>query len=279
MAVYLTNKELMLEIHRSKNSFCSFKKPEYADYDIIVNSLDEVTDELLAPLLAKKKAAAPTHSPCGTSYKSRPVSDNGLIIRVMTDEHIPLDPESKSRSKMTGEGKAEVNFPPFLHYRISRNSIATPGERKFTEVGRSHWIGRFAHQKAVGKFSTTHGKITNKLALQWMKLAEKYGRDYKWRHYSYNDEMQAMAIAHLCQIGLQFNEAKSNNPFAYFTSSIRNVFLRQLGVEKKQQQIRDDLIIASGLPPSSTKQMEDDLAKWEPVALKGRVGRPKKARA
>jgi len=39
---YLTNKDLLAEIHRSKVSFCSFVEDEYAQHDIILPSLDKV---------------------------------------------------------------------------------------------------------------------------------------------------------------------------------------------------------------------------------------------
>ncbi len=78
------------------------------------------------------------------------------------------------------------------------------------------------------------------------------------RH-SYNDEMRSMAIQHLCQVGLQFDESKSSNPFAYFTTVVNNVFTRVFNAEKKQQSIRDDILWSAGVAPSSTKQIEWEL--------------------
>ena len=51
---YLTNKDLLEEIHRSKGTYCEFVDPRYANYDIIVDDLAKVTTERLAEARAKK---------------------------------------------------------------------------------------------------------------------------------------------------------------------------------------------------------------------------------
>ncbi len=38
---YLTNKELLKEIHKSKMSYCYVNDEQYAEYDLIVESFDE----------------------------------------------------------------------------------------------------------------------------------------------------------------------------------------------------------------------------------------------
>jgi hypothetical protein len=66
--------------------------------------------------------------------------------------------------------------------------------------------------------------------------------------------MKGQAILQLSQIGLQFDESKSDNPFAYYTAAVTNSFTRILNVEKKSQNIRDDLLEDAGLTPSMTRQ-------------------------
>ena len=111
-----------------------------------------------------------------------------------------------------------------------------------------------------GYFSTDHGKMTNQLALMYMKLCERYGTRANWRGYTYNDEMQSQALMQLSQIGLQFDESKSDNPFAYYTAAITNSFTRILNSEKKNQAIRDDLLEYNGMMPSFTRQNENETA-------------------
>ena len=64
--------------------------------------------------------------------------------------------------------------------------------------------------------------------------------------------MRGQALLQLTQIGLQFNEAKSDNPFAYYTGAVNNSFTRVLNTEKKNQDIRDDLLEKSDQMPSWT---------------------------
>ena len=45
---YLNNKDLLLEIHRSKNTFNSYVAPEYADFDIILLSVDAINIRTIA---------------------------------------------------------------------------------------------------------------------------------------------------------------------------------------------------------------------------------------
>ena len=63
-----------------------------------------------------------------------------------------------------------------------------------------------------GFFNLDHGKATNKLAMMWMKLCDRYATRGNVRGYTYNDEMRGQAILQLAQIGLQFDESKSQNP-------------------------------------------------------------------
>jgi hypothetical protein len=96
--------------------------------------------------------------------------------------------------------------------------------------------------------------------LMYMKLCERYGTRANWRGYTYNDEMQSQALMQLSQIGLQFDESKSDNPFAYYTAAITNSFTRILNIEKKNQAIRDDLLEFNGMMPSFTRQNENETA-------------------
>ena len=97
--------------------------------------------------------------------------------------------------------------------------------------------------------------MTDTLALMFIKLCERYATRSNWRGYTYNDEMRGAALLQLSQIGLQFDESKSSNPFSYFTAALTNSFTRILNIEKKNQAIRDDILEANGLTPSFTRQM------------------------
>jgi hypothetical protein len=151
------------------------------------------------------------------------------------DEELDLDGNSKY---------IKINFPPFEHYKVDE-------EGEPLCVGRSHWRNGLK----TGKFSQDHGQMTNKLAHMFIKLCERYATRSNWRGYTYNDEMRSQALLQLSQIGLKFDEAKSQNPFAYYTAAITNSFTRVLNIEKRNQNLRDDILEMNNLTPSYTRQM------------------------
>jgi hypothetical protein len=141
------------------------------------------------------------------------------------------------------EKHVRVPFPPFYHYRLD-------ADKKPFLVGKSHWIGDLEK----GEFSKDHGQTTRILSHMYLKLCERYATRSNWRGYTYNEEMRGQALLQLSQIGLQFDEFKSQNPFAYYTAAITNSFTRILNLEKKNQNIRDDMLEQAGLNPSWTRQ-------------------------
>ena len=255
---YLNNKDMLKEIHKSKNSFCEYTQPLYADYDLIVDNLNDIflneTIELAKTARAARLAAiayeaalssaiiiTKADKPRLSEYKIKPdtISKDDLVFRVLGFEHIPLAPGRKKNPKSTADSHTKLNFFPFKHYVI-RNGIAE-------EVGKSH--------SKNGKFSLEHGSITNKLAKMFILMVNKYGQRGNWRSYSYLEEMKGQALLQLSHMALQFDEYKSDNPFAYYTSSISNSFTRVFNLEKRNQDLRDDLLIDSGASPSFSRQL------------------------
>lgn len=259
---YLNNRDLLLEIHRSKCSFSSFTKTEYHQYDIILPSLDKINIRTIADakrnrakrigLEAFNKARAEGDKKTKLAdvtpdYKT--ISKTDIVIRIMTFDHIPAAPGRKKTVKSTADAHDKVNFPPFQHWKFDE-------EDQLVCVGKSHWTGGIK----TGKFSKDHGRITENLGRMFIKLSERYAQRSNWRGYTYIDEMKGQAILQLSQIGLQFDESKSDNPFAYYTAAVTNSFTRILNVEKKSQNIRDDLLEHAGLTPSLTRQNSQQYA-------------------
>jgi hypothetical protein len=273
---YLNNKDILKEIHKSKNTYCYYASPDVADYDMILSDVKKINKKNI--LQARKdravrlqKLAHELTTADGTKRKMdefeiklKDVKDTDVVFRVMTWDHIPVD-DAKSRKaaiKALEEGGSthseydddeldlagntkyvKVNFPPFEHYQVDE-------EGNPVLVGRSHWRGDLKK----GHFSKDHGKMTPKLAHMFIKLCERYATRSNWRGYTYNDEMRSQALLQLSQIGLQFDEAKSQNPFAYYTAAITNSFTRVLNIEKRNQNLRDDILEMNNLTPSYTRQ-------------------------
>ena len=266
---YLNNRDILKEIHLSKNTYCSYLDPvQDHQYDIILPTLLKINQRTIAEARRNKADRLKRE---GTIVDPKKISNTDLVFRITCWEHIPMAPKkvSKTQAKkkkiedifelelldeedpladllevpVLDEKHVRLNFPPFYHYRLDEN-------KQPYQVGKSHWRGDFEH----GEFSKDHGTMTRKLATMFMKLCERYATRSNWRGYTYNEEMRGQALLQLSQIGLQFDESKSQNPFAYYTAAITNSFTRILNLEKKNQNIRDDMLEMNGLNPSWTRQ-------------------------
>jgi hypothetical protein len=259
---YLNNRDLLAEIHKSKCSFSSFLQKEYSQHDIILDDIKKINIRTIAE--AKRNRAKRLGleafynarmsgdkkiklTDCTPDYKT--IAKTDVIIRIMTFDHIPLAPNRKKTTKTIADRHEKVNFPPFQHWKFDDEDILIC-------VGKSHWKGSLDK----GKFSRDHGRITENLGRMFIKLSERYAQRSNWRGYTYVDEMRGQAILQLSQIGLQFNEMLSENPFAYYTAAVTNSFTRILNLEKKSQNIRDDLLEVNGLTPSLTRQTKEEFA-------------------
>ena len=274
---YLNNKDILKEIHKSKLTYCSFIDPEVTNYDIIVSGISGINKKSVTEARknrAERLAKLEQELELAKGNKRKldefllpstkiPVTD--VVFRVMTWEHIPIDEAKQKKADAKAQEEwdednfeteydepvvvkgatkyVKLNFPPFHHYKVDEdlNPIL---------VGKSHWKGDLVS----GKFSKDHGMMTPKLAHMFIKLCERYATRSNWRGYTYNDEMRSQALLQLSQIGLQFDESKSDNPFAYYTAAITNSFTRVLNIEKRNQNIRDDILEMNNYTPSYTRQ-------------------------
>jgi hypothetical protein len=258
---YLTNKELLKEIHLSKNRYSSYTKPEYGDYDLILTDLSKINIRTIAEAkrnralklsqqaLSEAQKINPKTKLAEVEIDYKKIAKTDVVFRIMTHDHIPLEPGRKKTPKSRGDHHSKCNFPPYQHFKFEN----VDGEDVLVCVGKSHWKGDIE----TGEFSLD-GSMTNKLAKSFMMLVERYSMRFNWRGYTYVDEMRSQALLQLSQIGLQFDESKSQNPFAYYTAAIDNSFTRILNIEKKNQMIRDDLLIELGSNPSFTRQFEHE---------------------
>ena len=253
---YLNNKDMLLEIHRSKTSYCSFTKPEYHQYDLILSDTSKINIRTIAEAkrarakrmgqqeFERRKSGGEKIkiADCEVDYKK--IAKTDVVFRIMSFDHIPLNDTRKKNPKSLADHRDKVNFPPFQHWKFDVESPDT-----LVCVGKSHWEGDLA----TGHFNKDVGQISNTLARMMIKLCERYATRGNVRGYTYNDEMKGMAILQLTQIGLQFDESKSDNPFAYFTAAVTNSFVRVINTEKRNQNIRDDVLEMNGMNPSYSR--------------------------
>jgi hypothetical protein len=267
---YLNNRDILKEIHASKNTYCTYIDPvKDHQYDIILPDLSKINQRTIAE--ARRNRSDRTKRETGEIIDQKKIPNTDLVFRITCWDHIPKAPPKLPKGQAKKQKFADLldidmdvleddnddddvidakgikhirlNFPPFYHYRI--DDMKNP-----YLVGKSHWKGDLE----TGEFSKDHGQITHKLATMFIKLCERYATRSNWRGYSYNDEFRGQALLQLTQMGLQFDESKSQNPFAYYTAAVNNSFTRILLVEKKNQNIRDDMLEMNGLNPSWSRQ-------------------------
>jgi hypothetical protein len=309
---FLNNKDMLIEIHKSKITYSEFDDEKYTDWDFAVelesllngltpegreaeaikiataamkshntrypNNKKKISDfkvdpdtlkihETMVDIAKENRADRLTKAAYKDHLKENPnsnlklnsfkvcpddINEEDLVFRFMTYEHIPLDEDRKKNPKNQQDFYVKLNFPPFKHYVLTKSEdesdIKLIGNLRFKEVGRSH--------SKDGEFSDSHGNMTNKLATMFILFVNRFSQKANWRGYTYLDEMKGRALLQLTEMGLKFDESKSDNPFAYYTTLSTNAFRRIATAEKKSQSFRDDLLIEAGHNPSYTRQFE-----------------------
>ena len=201
---YLNNKDILKEIHLSKNAYCAFKEPDKDHrYDFIVDLPGEPLQKSFEYMCnpetlqtARENHAARLSVEKGEKIDPATVKDTDLVFRVMTWDHVPVAPKQprKVDKKKTAKdifefedeseelfadlednakdsiGKEEVD--DLVHVRVNFPPFQ---HYRFTRggnvkcVGKSHWVGDLK----TGEFSKDHGNITNKLAKMYIMMCEK----------------------------------------------------------------------------------------------------------
>ena len=238
---YLNNRDILKQIHLSKNTYCTYLDPvNDHQYDIILPTVTKINQRTVAE--ARRNRADRIKRETGQVIDPKKIANTDLVFRITCWEHIPWAPKKVTKAEAKKRAIEDIleldlteqddplaelleepvldpkhvrlNFPPFYHYRLDVNKAPYL-------VGKSHWRGDLTH----GEFCREHGQMTRKLDTMFIKLCERYA-----------------------------TRSKSQNPFAYYTAAITNSFTRILNLEKKSQNIRDDVLEMNGLNPSWTRQ-------------------------
>lgn len=133
---------------------------------------------------------------------------------------------------------------------------AAPKKRKTNYLNNKDLLAEVITSKA-------QGEMTNKLAHMLVLLCARYAKRGQFAGYTFNDDMQSFAMYMLVKTWSTFNPEKSQNPFAYYTQCIKNSFRQYLNQEKRQRDIRDELLVKSGYSPSYTYMTEYEQAQQE----------------
>jgi len=85
-------------------------------------------------------------------------------------------------------------------------------------------------------------RVTNYIGECFLKIANHLSYRPNFINYTFRDDMISDGIENCLQYLKNFNPAKSNNPFAYFTQIIYYAFIRRIQKEKKQTNIKYRMI-------------------------------------
>ena len=89
-------------------------------------------------------------------------------------------------------------------------------------------------------------RVPNYIGECFLKIATHLSYKPNFVNYMFREDMICDGIENCLQYIDNFDPAKSNNPFAYFTQIIYYAFLRRIQKEKKQMEIKNKILEKSG---------------------------------
>ena len=141
-----------------------------------------------------------------------------------------------------------------------------------------------AYRKSVNKAKREKKEkplVTNYIGSCFLKIANHLSYRPNFINYTFRDDMISDGIENCLQYLDNFNPAKSNNPFAYFTQIIYYAFIRRIQKEKKQTTIKHKLIMDSNyddvaLQPGDDIEFKNQFRDFLQKNLKMEDTQPKK---
>ena len=130
--------------------------------------------------------------------------------------------------------------------------MATTKRQKATST-KGHYVTNADLMEAIAADKKT-GILSNRLAKYLYMIAERYSFSPSFAGYSFREDMVAFAVVNLCANWHKFDPEISNQPFSFYTTAVYRSFLQYLSDEKKQRNIRDELLVEAGANPSFSYQ-------------------------
>lgn len=213
-------------------------------------TLTLTTEKLAVSQGAKKKYKS--------YYKSKKQREHEAVVKVSLDKarKNPKDVGSAlippRNVKVLSEAETNAEFAKHPISTVSKtnmNKDVIPSKRPVKYLNNKDLLAQVIMSKK-------NGKMTNELAKMLQLLTLRYGKKGNFANYTYNDDMQSYAMLMIVKTWNGFDPAKSSNPFAWFTQCIKNSFIQYLNYEKRQRDIRDEVLVDSGMLPSFNYQHE-----------------------
>jgi len=137
-----------------------------------------------------------------------------------------------------------------IHYVDNKKFLAAIIERK-EQIKEAEGVGESKPQ------------ISNYLGECILKISNHLSYRPNFINYTYKEEMISDGIENSLQYIDNFDPEKSKNPFAYFTQIIYYAFIRRIAKEKKQQKIKERILLRSNIQDMIVVQKHDDAADYQ----------------
>lgn len=132
--------------------------------------------------------------------------------------------------------------------------MATTTKKAKSTTSRGHYVTNAQLLEAIAEDKANGRKLSPKLAKYLFMIAERYSFSSSFAGYSFREDMVSFAVVNLCANWYKFDPEKSDNPFAFYTTAAYRSFLQYLADEKKQRDIRDQMLVDAGANPSFSFQ-------------------------
>lgn len=148
-----------------------------------------------------------------------------------------------------------------------------PAKRAKSTSTKTHYVTNAQLMEAIAADKANGNILSPRLAKYLHMIAERYSFIPSFGQYTFREDMVSFAVVNLCANWHKFDPEKSDNPFAFYTTAAYRSFLQYLADEKKQRDIRDQMLVEAGANPSfsfqeraKSSQTSDDTAFSTPSA-------------
>ncbi len=155
-------------------------------------------------------------------------------------------PELPDDAEALSDSSVEVQPPEAKVKKIKVKREKSPESKKFY-VSNAQLLEAFYEAKELGR-------LTDRMAKYLTLIATRYSYHPWFAGYSFREDMVCVAVVNLVANWHKFNPEKSDNPFAYYTTASYRSFLSFLDSERKERDIRDQLLVDAGSNPSYNYQ-------------------------
>lgn len=122
-------------------------------------------------------------------------------------------------------------------------------KREKATSNKGHYVQKEDLLKEVIECKKT-GVLSPKLAQYLWLIAERYSFSPSFGRFSFREDMVSFAVVNLVANWHKFDPERSDQPFSFYTTAVYRSFLQFLSDEKKQRDIRDELLVEAGANPS-----------------------------